>query len=42
LKKKTSSQLLTGKYPLDKITEAYVYVASGQKIGNVIITMDDF
>ena len=30
------------KYPLDKITEAYVYVASGQKIGNVIITMDDF
>jgi len=28
------------KYPLDKITEAYVYVASGQKIGNVIITMD--
>ena len=28
------------RYPLDKITEAYVYVASGQKIGNVIITMD--
>jgi len=28
------------KYPLDKIAEAYVYVASGQKIGNVIITMD--
>jgi len=28
------------KYPLDKITEAYIYVASGQKIGNVIITMD--
>jgi NADPH:quinone reductase-like Zn-dependent oxidoreductase len=28
------------KYPLEKITEAYVYVASGQKIGNVIITMD--
>jgi NADPH:quinone reductase-like Zn-dependent oxidoreductase len=28
------------KYPLDKIAEAYEYVASGQKIGNVIITMD--
>jgi len=28
------------KYPLEKITEAYTYVASGQKIGNVIITMD--
>lgn len=28
------------KYPLEKIAEAYVYVASGQKIGNVIITMD--
>ena len=29
------------KYPLDKIAEAYTYVASGQKIGNVIITMED-
>ena len=29
------------KYPLDKIAEAYEYVASGQKIGNVIITMND-
>jgi NADPH:quinone reductase-like Zn-dependent oxidoreductase len=28
------------KYPLEKIAEAYKYVASGQKIGNVIITMD--
>jgi len=28
------------KYPLDEIAEAYIYVASGQKIGNVIITMD--
>jgi NADPH:quinone reductase-like Zn-dependent oxidoreductase len=27
-------------YPLDKIAEAFTYVASGQKIGNVIITMD--
>ena len=28
------------KYPLDKIAEAYRYVATGQKTGNVIITMD--
>jgi NADPH:quinone reductase-like Zn-dependent oxidoreductase len=28
------------KYPIDKIVEAYRYVSSGQKIGNVIITMD--
>jgi len=29
------------KYPIDKIAEAYSYVATGQKIGNVIITMDE-
>ena len=28
------------KYPLEQIAEAYHYVASGKKIGNVIITMD--
>ena len=28
------------KYPIDKIVEAFTYVMSGQKIGNVIITMD--
>jgi len=28
------------KYPIDKIAEAYEYVATGQKTGNVIITMD--
>lgn len=28
------------KCPLDRITEAFTYVATGQKIGNVIITMD--
>lgn len=28
-------------YPLEKIAEAFTYVASGQKIGNVIVTMDD-
>jgi NADPH:quinone reductase-like Zn-dependent oxidoreductase len=30
------------KYPLEKIADAYRYVASGQKIGNVVITMDSF
>ena len=29
------------KYPLEKIGEAFSYVATGQKIGNVIITMDE-
>jgi len=28
------------KYPIEKIVEAFTYVATGQKIGNVIITMD--
>jgi NADPH:quinone reductase-like Zn-dependent oxidoreductase len=28
-------------YSLEKIAEAYDYVATGEKIGNVIITMDD-
>jgi len=28
------------KYPLEKIVEAFTYVATDQKIGNVIITMD--
>ena len=28
-------------YPLEKIAEAFTYVGSGQKIGNVIITMND-
>jgi NADPH:quinone reductase-like Zn-dependent oxidoreductase len=28
------------KYPLEKIAEAYTYVESGQKIGNVIISME--
>ena len=26
-------------YPLEKIIDAYQYVATGQKIGNVVITM---
>jgi NADPH:quinone reductase-like Zn-dependent oxidoreductase len=32
--------LIDRTYPLEKIAEAYTYVATGQKIGNVIITMD--
>ncbi|MES1219519.1 MAG: zinc-binding dehydrogenase, partial [Bacteroidota bacterium] len=28
-------------YPMDKIADAFTYTASGQKIGNVIITLDD-
>jgi len=29
------------KYPLEEIAEAYKYVLMGQKIGNVVITMED-
>jgi len=32
--------LIDRKYPINKIAEAFTYVATGQKIGNVIITMD--
>jgi NADPH:quinone reductase-like Zn-dependent oxidoreductase len=28
-------------YPLDKIADAYRYVMTGQKVGNVVITMDN-
>lgn len=28
------------KYPIEKIAEAYAYVASGQKVGNVVIAME--
>jgi NADPH:quinone reductase-like Zn-dependent oxidoreductase len=27
-------------YPLEKIAEAYRYVATGEKIGNVVLTID--
>ncbi len=40
IEKGSFKPVIDRKYPLDKIAEAYVYVASGQKIGNVIITMD--
>ncbi len=32
--------VINRKYPIEKIAEAFKYVASGQKKGNVIITMD--
>lgn len=40
LEKGKFKPVIDRKYPLDKIVEAFSYVASGQKIGNVIITMD--
>ena len=39
IEKGSFKPVIDRKYPLDKIAEAYTYVASGQKIGNVIITM---
>ena len=40
IQKGSFKPVIDRKYPLDKIAEAYRFVASGQKIGNVIITMD--
>jgi NADPH:quinone reductase-like Zn-dependent oxidoreductase len=40
VEKKSFRPVIDRKYPLDKIAEAFTYVATGQKIGNVIITMD--
>jgi NADPH:quinone reductase-like Zn-dependent oxidoreductase len=40
LEKGSFRPVIDRKYPIDKIAEAYRYVASGQKLGNVIITMD--
>ena len=42
IEKGSFKPVIDRKYPLDKITEAYKYVASGQKIGNVVITMENF
>ncbi len=41
LEKEKFSPVIDRKYPLEKIAEAYHYVASGQKTGNVIITLED-
>ena len=39
LQKGNFRPLIDRTYPLDKIVEAYQYVGSGQKIGNVVITI---
>ncbi len=33
--------LIDRSYPMEQIREAFTYVASGQKVGNVILTMDE-
>jgi NADPH:quinone reductase-like Zn-dependent oxidoreductase len=40
LEKGSFKPVIDRKYPIEKIAEAFTYVATGQKIGNVIITMD--
>jgi len=40
VEKEKYKPVIDRKYPLERIAEAYTFVASGQKIGNVIITMD--
>jgi len=40
IEKENFRPVIDRKYPIDKIAEAFTYVATGQKIGNVIITMD--
>jgi D-arabinose 1-dehydrogenase-like Zn-dependent alcohol dehydrogenase len=38
--KRNFKPVIDRKYPIEKIAEAYTYVASGQKKGNVLIVMD--
>lgn len=41
LERKEFSPVIDRRYSIDKIAEAYKYVASGQKIGNVLILMNE-
>lgn len=41
LKSGTFRPVIDRRYPLDEIVEAYRYVETGQKIGNVVITIDN-
>jgi NADPH:quinone reductase-like Zn-dependent oxidoreductase len=41
LEKKQFQPVIDRRYPLEKIAEAFNYVASGQKTGNVILTLED-
>ncbi|HSJ90338.1 MAG TPA: NAD(P)-dependent alcohol dehydrogenase [Anaerolineales bacterium] len=40
IEKGSFKPVIDRRYPIDKIAEAFQYVMTGQKIGNVIITMD--
>ena len=40
IEKGSFTPVIDRKYPLEKIAEAFTYVATGQKIGNVILTMN--
>jgi NADPH:quinone reductase-like Zn-dependent oxidoreductase len=40
VEKGSFSPIIDRTYPFDKIVEAFTYVETGQKIGNVIIKMD--
>jgi NADPH:quinone reductase-like Zn-dependent oxidoreductase len=41
LEKKQFRPLIDKRYPLEEIAEAFNYVASGQKTGNVILNLQD-
>ena len=40
IEKENFRPVIDRKYPIDKIAEAFQYVMTGQKVGNVIIAMD--
>jgi len=40
LEKGIFKPVIDRKYPLEKIADAYTYVLTGQKVGNVILTME--